>query len=64
MADGLVHVRSLGDDYYEYDAERFMLVGSDHGHTYRLGGRLRVKLINVSIAEGRIDFEIASGDTA
>ena len=58
-AEGLVHVRSLTDDFYEYDAERFMLVGQERGNTYRLGSRLRVRLLNVSIAEGRIDFERA-----
>lgn len=58
-AEGLVHMRSLTDDYYEYDAERFMLVGTERGRTYRLGSRVRVRLLNVSIAEGRIDFEIA-----
>lgn len=58
-ADGLVHVRSLSDDYYEYDAERFMLVGADRGRSYRLGGKLRVRLLDVSIAQGRMDFDIA-----
>ena len=57
-AEGLVHVRSLRDDTYEYDAERFMLVGADRGHMYRLGGRLKVRILNVSVAEGRIDLEI------
>lgn len=58
-AEGLVHVRSMTDDFYEYDAERFMLVGEERGRSYRLGSRVRVRVVNVSIPEGRIDFELA-----
>ncbi len=58
-AEGLVHVSTMGDDYYNLDPERFMLVGEKHERGYRLGERIRVRLIDVSVAEGRIDFEIA-----
>lgn len=58
-AEGLVHVRSMADDYYQLDAERFMLVGERRGATFRLGQRVRVRLIDGSVAEKRLDFELA-----
>lgn len=58
-AEGLVHVQTMSDDYYRYDAERFMLWGENKGATYRLGQRIGVRLIDVSLADRRIDFEIA-----
>jgi ribonuclease R len=58
-AEGLVHVESMADDYYRYDAERFMLVGEDRGKTYRLGEAARVRILSVTPSESRIDMELA-----
>lgn len=58
-AEGLVHVEAMTDDYYRLDAERFMLWGENKGNTYRLGQAVRVRVLDVSVAERRIDFELA-----
>lgn len=58
-AEGLVHVESMTDDYFRLDAERFMLVGEASGRHYRLGQSVRVRVLNVSVAESRIDLEFA-----
>jgi ribonuclease R len=58
-AEGLVHVESMADDYYEHDAERFMLVGENRGRTFRLGEPVKVRIVSVSVPESRIDMELA-----
>jgi ribonuclease R len=58
-AEGLVHVEAMADDYYRFDVERFMLQGENNGRTYRLGQRVRVRILDASVAERRIDFEWA-----
>jgi ribonuclease R len=58
-AEGLVHVTTMADDYFQHDAERFMLIGEKRGTIYRLGQRVRVRVLDASIAERRIDFELA-----
>ncbi|WP_066919077.1 ribonuclease R [Steroidobacter denitrificans] len=62
--DGLVHVASLGADYFTRDRSGFRMVGSRSGRTFRLGDHLRVRLINVVIDERKIDFELAEARTA
>ncbi len=57
-AEGLVHVRAMTDDYYELVAERFMLVGQERRRTFRLGERITVRIVNVSVAEARIELEV------
>lgn len=57
--DGLVHVSSLGADYFTRDRSGLLMVGSRSGRTFRLGDQLRVRLINVLIDERKIDFELA-----
>ncbi len=58
-AEGLVHVQTMTDDYYRFEPERFMLLGENRGAVFRLGQRVRVRLIDVSVSERRIDFEVA-----
>ncbi len=58
-AEGLVHVSSLADDHYRLEPERHMLVGESTGRKHRLGDRVLVRLVNVSVAGRRIDLELA-----
>lgn len=56
--DGLIHVSSLGADYFHRDKSGYRLVGERSGRVYRLGDALRVRLINVVIDERKVDFEL------
>ncbi len=56
LVEGLVHVRTLQDDYYVYDQENHLMKGRRHGRVFRLGDVVNVKVKEVSIKERRIDF--------
>jgi len=56
LVDGLVHVTSLSNDYYQYDAGSQSLVGERTGKTFRLGDPMRVKVNKVDMETRRIDF--------
>ncbi len=56
--DGLIHVSSLGTDYFHRDKSGYRLVGERSGRVFRLGDSLRARLINVVIDERKIDFEL------
>ncbi|MES1196883.1 MAG: ribonuclease R, partial [Steroidobacter sp.] len=56
--DGLIHVSSLGSDYFNRDKSGYRLIGERSKKVYRLGDHLRVRLINVVIDERKIDFEL------
>jgi ribonuclease R len=57
--DGLVHISSLGDDYYQRDPVHQRLIGERTGRVFRLSDRLRVGLLRVSLEDRKIDFELA-----
>jgi ribonuclease R len=63
QVDGLVHVSALGSDYFSRDRTGFRLVGARSGRVFRLGDRLRVRLINVIVDERKIDFELTESRT-
>jgi len=49
FADGLVHIKELLDDYYEFDEHRLRLVGERTGRVWRLGDTVKVKLARVDM---------------
>jgi ribonuclease R len=58
-AEGLVHVTTMRDDYYRFDAERFLLWGENKGKQWRLGQTVRVRIVDVALADRRIEMEWA-----
>jgi len=57
--DGLLHISSLGGDYYQRDPVHQRLIGEHTGRVFRLSDRLRVRLLRVSLEDRKIDFELA-----
>jgi ribonuclease R len=56
--EGLVHVTSLKNDYYQFDAVRHRLVGERTKQTYHLGDSIRVLIAKVDADARKIDFEL------
>lgn len=61
-AEGLVHVTSLKNDYYQFDAAKHRLVGERGGQVYRLGDKMTVLVARVDLEERKIDFEPVAAD--
>ena len=59
LVDGLVHVTSLSNDYYKFDAGTQSLVGERTGRKFRLGDAMRVQVNKVDMETRRIDFRPA-----
>jgi ribonuclease R len=60
FAEGLLHIRDLVDDYYEFDEKNFRLVGKRSKRIYHFGGRIKVRIIRVNIEKRKIDIALAS----
>jgi ribonuclease R len=54
--EGLVHISELGKDYFHFDATRHMLLGERTGQRYRLGDRVRVRVVKVDMESTKVDF--------
>jgi ribonuclease R len=57
-AEGFVHVRTLPEDWYEYDEDLHVLHGEETGVTWRLGQRLCVRLATVDLVALELDLEV------
>ena len=55
--EGLVHITDLGKDYFHFDAAKHHLLGERTGQRFRLGDRVRVKVVRVDLESAKIDFQ-------
>ena len=57
--EGLVPMRDLDDDYYEFDEKNYCLRGRRDHHVYQLGDAMKVKVARADLEKKQLDFELA-----
>jgi ribonuclease R len=57
FVEGLVHITSLKNDFYEFDPKRHRLFGQRTHRIYQLGQAINVQVIKVNLENRRIDFQ-------
>ena len=56
--EGLAHISTLIDDFYQFQPESYSLIGEHTRKVYRLGQDIKVRLTRVSVEDRQIDFEV------
>lgn len=59
LVEGMIHVRDMGDDYYEYDEQQYTLRGVETGRAYRLGNVVQVVVARADVDAREVDFLFA-----
>jgi ribonuclease R len=62
FVEGLVHVTELGQDYFHFDAARHQMMGERTGRRFRLGDKVRIRVVQVDIESSRIDFALVDDE--
>ncbi len=57
--EGMVPMRDLDDDYYDFDERNYCLVGRRHHNKYQLGDPVRIKVARANIEKRQLDFLLA-----
>lgn len=57
-AEGLIKLRDLTDDSYQYDAKNHSVYGKRTGQEYRLGDMVRIKVMKADVLKKQLDFKI------
>ena len=60
--DGLVHISTLENDYYQFDAAKQRLLGENSGMQYRLGDKVRIKVEAVHLENKMVDFSLMGSE--
>ena len=57
--EGLVPMRDLDDDYYDFDEDNYCLIGRRRHHKYQLGDPIRIQVANANLDRKQLDFTLA-----
>jgi ribonuclease R len=57
--EGMIHIRELADDYYEYDEENYCMRGRSTGKTYTLGDNINITVVKADLQKKQLDFTLA-----
>ena len=60
--EGMVPLRDLDDDYYEFDEKNYCLIGRRHHHRYALGDSIRIKVAKANLERKLLDFALADSE--
>lgn len=59
QCEGMVSVRDLQDDFYEYDEENYCIRGRSNGKVYTLGDRVKVEVVKADLQKKQLDYRFA-----
>ncbi len=54
--EGLMHITSMKDDYYQFDKMNHVMKGERTGKRYQLGDKISIQVASVNLDERKIDF--------
>ncbi len=60
--EGMVSLKQMADDFYYLDEENYQVIGQRYGHKYKLGDRIKVKIIRVDISKKQMDFVLVENE--
>ena len=58
MIEGMVALRDIKSDFFEFDAERYRLVGRRSGVVYNLGDPVRIRVKKTNLEQKLLDYEL------
>lgn len=62
--EGMLPIRDLDDDYYEFDEKNYCLAGRRNHKAYRLGDPIKIQVVRANMERKQLDFALATEDGA
>ena len=59
QCEGMIHIRELADDFYEYDEENYCIKGRSTGKIYTLGDRVNIEVVKADLQKKQLDYRLA-----
>ncbi|MBR4593125.1 MAG: ribonuclease R [Bacteroidaceae bacterium] len=60
--EGMIPIRSLGGDYFEFDDKNYCLIGQRTRKRYRLGDHIKIKVARCNLEKKQMDYELVSAE--
>lgn len=60
--EGMVSIKSLADDFYEFDEEEYMIKGRHEGRKFEIGDELTIEVVNANLSRRQLDYKLVELD--
>ncbi|MGD0341189.1 MAG: ribonuclease R [Bacteroidales bacterium] len=60
QCEGMVALRDLEDDYYEYDEENYRIIGRSKGKVYTLGDKVTIEVVKADLQKKQLDYKLVT----
>jgi ribonuclease R len=60
QCEGMIHIRELADDFYEYDEENYCIRGRSTGKIYTLGDRVNIEVVKADLQKKQLDYRLVN----
>jgi len=56
--EGMVSIKSIADDFYEFDEEEYMIVGRHSGKKFEIGDEVIIEVMNANLSRRQLDYKL------
>ena len=56
--EGMVSIKSIVDDFYEFDEEEYMIVGRHSGRKFEIGDEVKIEVLNANLSRRQLDYRL------
>jgi len=62
--EGMIHIRNLLDDFYEYDEDNYCITGRHTGRKFQLGDNVKIEILKANLPKKQLDFTLVESENA
>jgi ribonuclease R len=56
--EGMVSIKNIADDFYEFDEEEYMIIGRHSGRRFEIGDEVRIEVLNANLSRRQLDYRL------
>lgn len=60
--EGMVGIKSIMDDFYEFDEEEYAIIGRHSGRKFEIGDALRVEVLHANLSKRQLDYRLVENE--
>jgi ribonuclease R len=60
--EGMVSIKGIADDFYEFDEEEYMIVGRHTGRKFEIGDEVKIEVLNANLSRRQLDYKLVDLD--
>ncbi len=56
--EGMVSIKGIADDFYEFDEEEYMIIGRHTGRKFEIGDEVKIEVVNANLSRRQLDYKL------